>query len=209
MKKEDSKSYQRARPIIQSIPYNIVEMQDKTRFESVHQSDFGHKKPQNTYLTQKQLQSEYKKCHFEFKGAVGKYQSLTHQIFSDPSGKAVDFRAAGGNGLGVTRLNDNFSYTVNNTVGRYHFLTRYPYQNQSDTYQTTVSNAYKGEPVDKRNAILPVKSQVEDYIHPSSSCVQTEKGVEFKTVRELSTVSRRSYVAPEVMRDAQQITAKD
>jgi hypothetical protein len=101
----------------------------------------------------------------------------------------------------VSRANDMFHITVNNTVTRYFSLIRYPFC--QDTFTTTVSETYKGRPTARVPPIKPKGTHVNDNIHPSSKMVETINGTEFKHIRELSTVTRRTYVAPEVMKESE------
>jgi hypothetical protein len=183
--------------------YSLVGMDDdlNPHIQSVHKSDY---KFQPGVIDQDKIwknnQMDFKLSHLKLDSEPEhKFNatSMTHEVFTNPQLQkdSVPLKGAGMTGQGerVSRADDMFEVTINNTV------TRYPHDNE--TFLTTVSQTYKGEPTEKRFSIRPTGTHVDDYIHPYSIVVQSEKGHHFKYLREMSTVSRRTYVAPEVMKE--------
>ncbi len=119
--------------------------------------------------------------------------TLSHSHFKDPSSLASDHSmlhdiAAGSNGpsskVASSECN-NYETTFSNTI------SRYPYD--KSTFQTVSSNVYK--PLIGAAKAMPFKPRADllgDYLHP----MVTSSG----PIRELTTVTRRSYVPPEVMK---------
>ncbi len=95
----------------------------------------------------------------------------------------------------VSRVNDGFDVTIENTI------TRYPFN--KDTFSTTFSSTFM-PPTDftRRPPFKPSRTnQLTGHLHPQLVALETPNGLEFKHIRELSTVSRRAYVAPELMKN--------
>jgi hypothetical protein len=77
------------------------------------------------------------------------------------------------------------------------FIKRYP--NGTNSYISTTVDSFTGETAPKRESIKPNKAQLELYIHPYET-VKNSELPSFEQKRYLSTVSRRTYVPPEVMK---------
>lgn len=124
--------------------------------------------------------------------------SITKKSFGNPQNLGHSSLAcAGASGCDKPqdRSNNDFNVTIENTI------TRYPYN--TDTYSTTFSSTYQ-PPTDftRRLPFEPSKTnQLTGHLHPQLVALETEHGLEFKHIRELSSVSRRAYVAPEVMKE--------
>ena len=124
--------------------------------------------------------------------------SVTKKSFVNPQtipASQVCYAGAHGNEKPQDRSNNSFDVTVANTV------TRYPYYN--DTFSSTFSSTFK--PPTNYTRRLPFEpsktNQLNGHLHPQLVAIETENGLEFKHIRELSSVSRRTYVAPEVMKE--------
>ena len=86
---------------------------------------------------------------------------------------------------------DNYETTLRNTI------SRYPYDNS--TFQTVSSKAYKTfDSVDRAQPFRPRGDLVGEYLHPMIA-----PGPARAPIRELTTVTRRSYLPPEVMKFCQ------
>lgn len=118
--------------------------------------------------------------------------TLTQSHFKDPSSlvdpSMLHVTAAGSNGptskVASTECN-NYETTLANTI------SRYPYDQSS--FQTVSSSVYK--PLIGAQKATPFKPRADllgDYLHPLVTCDGP--------IRELTTVTRRSYVPPEVMK---------
>ena len=124
--------------------------------------------------------------------------SITKKSFGNPKNMEQSTLAsagAHGNDKAQDRSNNDFKVTIENTI------TRYPYNN--DTYSTTFASTYQA-PTDftRRLPFEPSKTnQLTGHLHPQLVALETEHGLEFKHIRELSSVSRRAYVPPEMMKE--------
>ncbi|KAJ3273797.1 hypothetical protein HDV01_003924 [Terramyces sp. JEL0728] len=176
------------------VPYqSLVGNQETPNYESVHRQDYKKIDLSKFTDTVRVDTKDLRKTHFSFECDLeggSNFKKREDGIDYDKLNKLRDVLPAGyGGNHSVTRQNDQFQVTVNNTI------TRYPYF--TDTFQTTVQQTYKGLSVPKPSAFNPPHDQVEGHLHPQI----TKCGDEFKHIRELSTVNRRTYVAPEVMKE--------
>ena len=119
--------------------------------------------------------------------------TLTHSHFKDPSSLSADHSmqhtiAAGSNGpcsKVTSSACNSYEMTLANTI------SRYPYDKTS--FETVTSNVYK--PLIGAERATPFKPRADllgEYLHPQV----TSNG----PIRELTTVTRRSYVPPEFMK---------
>ncbi|KAJ3372780.1 hypothetical protein HDU91_002140 [Kappamyces sp. JEL0680] len=188
------------------VPYhNLVGMEGTHGpWESINKSDFINRPGRGDVYKEalsvcRRNQKDYVSSHFSLESSDS--NSMDHRVshtkdaFLNPASiKDPNLLGAGSN-RGVSRVNDGFSTTIENTI------TRYPYNN--DTFSTTFSSAFK-PPTDfsRRQPFEPSKTnQLTGHLHPQLTAHETPSGLEFKHIRELSTVSRRAYVAPEFMKE--------
>ena len=84
------------------------------------------------------------------------------------------------------------------------FFFRYP--EIQDTFVTVTNSTYKefNGPIERPSPYRPpIEDSVKSYIHPEVISVRDPRNpedVSYKPVEHLSTVSRRTYIAPEVMK---------
>ncbi|KAJ3322736.1 hypothetical protein HDV06_002787 [Boothiomyces sp. JEL0866] len=175
------------------VPYqSLIGNQEGPQFESVHRQDY--KKIDLSKFTDNARvdTKDFRKSHFSFEcnpDENGTFKKKDDGIDYEKLNELKQVVPAGyGGNQPVTRVNDQFQVTVNNTVTRYPYIT--------DTFETTVQQTYKGLDAPRSRPYNPPHDQVEDHLHPQL----TQCGNEFKHIRELSTVNRRTFVAPEVMK---------
>jgi hypothetical protein len=168
----------------------------KCDYESVAKKEYTLKTIDSGAKSQSKENKMYLRTHHfslgepEQSDRIQNMVTLTHSHFKDPSSLASDHSdiAAGSNGpsskVASSECN-NYETTLANTI------SRYPYDNS--TFQTVSSNVYK--PLIGATKAKPFKPRADllgDYLHP----LVTSNG----PIRELTTVTRRSYVPPEVMK---------
>ncbi|KAH6564699.1 hypothetical protein BASA61_001003 [Batrachochytrium salamandrivorans] len=197
-------------PVYQSYhPINTSDL--KTETQSVSHSEF--QAPTREKILESLAPQDHcaylKASHFEI-GTQDSGVSVNDRSYStaschysDPRHKPNSLRkdGAGASGLNrgsmISRRNEDFNETMLNTV------TRYPHVPES---LTTITNSRYGM-FDHPTTRIPLRHPIvhdtmESCIHSSVFPVPSSKGsteVVFKPIRELSTVTRRTYVAPEVM----------
>ncbi|KAI8895174.1 hypothetical protein BC833DRAFT_602184 [Globomyces pollinis-pini] len=176
------------------MPYqSMIGTNESIHSETVHHSDYQPKcnpigSLQKNFQLSKMLNQDFRRSHFDLECNPSDKipnKCYSHEVFGNPKDNKCnqEQRCAGTGGIEmVNRTHDGFDVTINNTI------TRYP--NYSDTYLTTIQSVYKGEKGELRKPYQKsVKNLVEDVLQPN------------KDLRELTTISRRTHVAPEVMKD--------
>jgi hypothetical protein len=175
--------------------------EDNEKLCSVQQSDYKPLPNAARESAQRCLDTKvyFRDAHFSFEcggSMVNPYISCSKSDFLDPKKDDGPIDAAGrtkGKSDCISRVDNSFEVTVNKTI------TRYPYEQKF--FDTTTASSYKGKSFPRRQPIRPMKAQLESYIHPyTPSFAKDGNGTEFVQNRDLSTVSRRTYVAPEVMK---------
>ena len=193
------------------VPYqSLVGMDGSSRtFQSINQADYIIRNGRGQVFRDaraigKSNQLDDVSCHFFLESSdnadADHKISITKNSFTNPASSLVNNKnvpCAGANhdDKSVSRVMDGFDVTIENTV------TRYPYN--KDTYSTTFSSNFK-PPTDftRRQPYEPSKiNQLTGHLHPQLTAHEGPNGLEFKHIRELSTVSRRAYIAPEVMKE--------
>nr|KAJ3422738.1 hypothetical protein HK105_006608 [Polyrhizophydium stewartii] len=133
--------------------------------------------------------------------AEGRRQSTTMRHFVNPQSLAHTVRreGAGASGLNgshtISRRNERFEETLDNTI------TRYPGSNER---LTMTSNSRYGQFAQPKRTVPhrpPAQDTMSAYLHPAvvPSVEQQDGSVRFEPIRDFSTVSRRTFVAPEVV----------
>ena len=134
--------------------------------------------------------------------------TTTHSHFIKPDSTLTEKQAAAGSFGPKTNVAsraqcDNWETTLTNTISRLlnsNLIIRYPYD--SSTYQTVSSQAYKPlANVERAQPFRPRGDLVGEYLHPMfQTSTDPIQGTRNTPIRELTTVSRRSYLPPEVMK---------
>ena len=176
-----------------------VDSEVKCDYTSVAKNDYTFKINDNNAACQSRENKMYLRTHhFSFgepekSNPVQDMVTLTHSHFKNPSSLKSDPSLlhdvpAGSNGISCKVASsecNNFETTLLNTI------SRYPYDKSN--YQTVSSSVYK--PLTGAEKSFPFKPRADlvgDYLHP----MVTANG----PIRELTTVTRRSYVPPDVMK---------
>ncbi|EGF79934.1 expressed protein [Batrachochytrium dendrobatidis JAM81] len=105
---------------------------------------------------------------------------------------------AGASGLNngqISRKNESFENTLNNTITRYPQIT--------ESYNTITNSRYNVSKYPQTRIVLRRavgQDTIGDYIHNDVVPIRGSKEITFQPIREFSTVNRRTFVAPEVMK---------
>ncbi|KAJ3258399.1 hypothetical protein HK103_003687 [Boothiomyces macroporosus] len=175
------------------VPYQLlIGNEEAPNYESVHRQDYI-KVDLLNFSGRSKIDKDFRNSHFSFESSPDERSTFEKKDDAFDMEKLNQLKQVAPAGYGgnhrVTREDDQFQVTVNNTVTRYPFVT--------DTFETTVQQTYKGFDAPRPKPFNPPHDQIEDHLHPQL----TQCGNEFKHIREMSTVNRRTFVAPEVMKE--------
>ena len=148
----------------------------------------------------KMLKQDGANPHFTFKSGEDEMTaiSVSKSSFIDPKTIKVPIHtqkvAGTDKNTSESARIPSFTTTFENTI------SDYP-TSGSGHYSTTSSEAYTspiGAP--RTFPVIPPKGSLNFLLHPQQIAVETENGVVFHHLRDLSSVSKRTFVPPEVMK---------